>query len=255
MAGGYNTIIRDHWVESETNKSLLLNFNNQLDQNSNFFSLNEGALESLIDRLDSLVSTKDELYWLTLARISELVLLCAGNYANNGEFGLMGDLLLNPRLVYIHIREQHGPIVKKRHTLLTDQFRHVAESKTDIIQWLKKETIVEIKIKALLPHLVDKLENSSFLGREYIDSIHHRTKQIADLVVFLHGTLIRDSQALFTWLNNASPADRAMIQDKLFLIDLDSFFALGQQIRQMGQIPLMDHAIQNQKSLLESRMT
>jgi hypothetical protein len=255
MIGGYKTGIQDHRVESETNKSLLLIFNNQLDEKSNFFSLNEGALESLIDRLDSLVSTKDELYWLTLARITELVLLCAGNYANNGEFGLMGDLLLNPRLVLIHIRGQHRPIVKKRHTLLTDQFRHMAESKTSIIQWLKEETIVEIKIKALLPHLVDKSENSSLLGREYIDSIHHRTKQIADLVVFLHGTMIKDSQSLFTWMNNASPADRAMIQDKRCRVNLDSFFALGQQIRRMAQIPLMNHAIQNQKSLLESRRT
>jgi hypothetical protein len=104
----------DHWMESETNKSLLLNFNDQLDEKSNVFSLNEGALEGLIDRLDSLVSNKEEMYWLTLARITELVLLCAGNYANNGEFGLMGDLLLNPRLVLIHIRGQHRPIVKKR---------------------------------------------------------------------------------------------------------------------------------------------
>ncbi len=38
MAAGVKTVIRDHWLESETNKSSLLDFNDQLDEKSNFFS-------------------------------------------------------------------------------------------------------------------------------------------------------------------------------------------------------------------------
>ncbi|MBA4392002.1 MAG: hypothetical protein C0407_00450 [Desulfobacca sp.] len=253
MTVSYQTVIRDDWVESETNKSLLLNFNEQLDEKSNFFTLNENALENLTDRLDSLVSTKDELYWLTLARITELVLLCAGNYANNGEFTLMGDLLLNPRLVLIHIRGHNRPIVKKRHTLLTDQFRHMAECKDEIIQWLKKETIVEIKVKALLPHLLDRLEKSGAINQEYFESVKRRNSQIADLVGFLNCILIRDSESLFSWLKKATPSDRAMVEAKLIRFDFEPFFELDRKIKQMAQPPFVDQTFPNQMPFLKLR--
>ncbi|MFH0787634.1 MAG: hypothetical protein V2B13_08455 [Pseudomonadota bacterium] len=243
MAGGVKPLIREGWLESETNKSLILNFNDRLDEKSNFFSLNESALEGLIDRLDSLVSTKDELYWLTLARITELVLLCAGNYANNGEFTLMGDLLLNPRLILIHIRGQHRPSVKKRHTLLTEQFSHVAETHDEIIQWLKAETIVEIKIKALLPHLLDQLENSGVIGQEYFESVTKRNSQIAELVGLLHSILLGDHVSLDTWSKRAGRSDQEMVESKLFRFDLEPFFELGRRIRHLAKIPSMEQGV------------
>lgn len=251
MTPNYQSTIRHRWMEPAPNIPFLLDFNDRLDAKANFFTLNEKALEDLIDDLDSLASTKDELYWLTLARITELVLLCAGNYANNGEFALMGDLLLNPRLVYIHLRGHNRPIIKKRHTLLTDQFRHMADSKIDVIQWLKKETIVEIKTKALLPHLLDRLENSACLNQKYIDSIKLRTKQIAELVGFLHCIFIGDSESLFTWLKKATPSDRAMVEAKLIHFDLDPFFELGRKIKQMTQSPFVSQTFQNQRPILQ----
>ncbi len=235
MAGGVKTVIKDHWMESETTKDYLLDFNGQLDEKSNFFSLNESALESLIDRLDSLVSTKDELYWLTLARITELVLLCAGNYANNGEFTLMGDLLLNPRLILVHIRGQHRPIVKKRHTLLTEQFSHVAETHYEIIQWLRTETIVEIKIKALLPHLLDRLENSGVISQEYFESVTKRNTRITELVGFLSSGGFIVSTAYTRWHTTAGRTDRELLESRLCHFDLEHFFKLGRQIRHQAQ--------------------
>lgn len=235
MAGGIKPLIRDRWLESETNQDSLLDFNDQLDERSNFFSLNERALEFLIDKLDSHVSTKDELYWLTLARITELVLLCAGNYANNGEFTLMGDLLLNPRLILIHIRGQHRPIVKERHTLLTEQFSSVAETHYEIIQWLKTETIVEIKIKALLPHLLDQLKNSGVIGQEYFESVAKRNMQIAELVGFISSGRFIDSAAYTQWLTTAGRADRELLESRLCHFDLEPFFKLGRQIRYQAQ--------------------
>jgi hypothetical protein len=240
MSGSFPSLRRDYFTdftETEKDQNALLHFNERLDRKANFFMLNELALEGFLEELDGLVAGREAEYFMTLARICELVLNCAGNYANNGEFSLMGDLLFNPRLVLVHIRGHLRPVVKKRHSLLTDQFKSMADSRYNVMQWLKKETLVEIKTKALLPHLVKQIENSGCLEREYIDSIHDRTRQITELVVFLHSIQISDSHELFSWMNNSSYSDRTMIEAKLFRPNLELFFSLGRRIRQSALIP------------------
>jgi hypothetical protein len=248
----YPIDIEEHWDQFETNTNELLNFNSLLDQKSNFFSLNEADLEKLIDQLEGRPFMKGELYWLTMARINEVVLLCAGNYAINGKFSLMGDLLLNPRLILIHIRGQNRPVVKERHGLLTDQFRHMAGSKTDIVQWLKTETILEIKMKSLLPHLYQELEDSGFIHRKYLESVNIRTKQMAEWVGFLHSGGFMNSVSICNWLSNASLSDRKMFDSKRIFLNLEPFWELGHQIKVLAripvtkQVPLAQHPITEQ---------
>ena len=233
-------VLSESRVNSKAENNVILQFNYLLDRKSHFFSFNESALENLIEQLANRIFFRDLSYWLTMARINELVLLCAGNYANNGEFSLMSDLLLNPRLTLIHIRGQNRPVVKKRHTLLTDQFRHMAESKTDIIQWLKEETIVEIKVKALLPHLLQGLEHSGVIQKEYLESVKTRTKQIADWVEFLHDRGLMDNVSMYNWLSSAGPSDRKMFVSHRLRLDLEPFWELGRQIKVLARIPVME---------------
>lgn len=129
--------------------------------------------------MDNLVFIRDVSYWLTLARINELALLCTENYANNGEIALVGDLLLNPRLILIHVRGQNRPIIKKRHTPLTEQFGSVAETYPEVVQWLKTETSLEIKTPALLPYLHQKLEGAGCFSKEYFNALDKRKTRIA----------------------------------------------------------------------------
>ena len=247
----YQEVLSESRVQSKAKNNLILQFDDCLDRKSHFFSFNESALENLIEQLANLVFFRDLSYWLTIARINELVLLCAGNYANNGEFSLMSDLLLNPRLTLIHIRGQNRPVVP-RHTLLTDQFRQMAESKTDIIQWLKEETIVEIKVKALLPHLLQGLEHSGVIRKEYLESVKTRTKQIADWVEFLHGRGLMDNVSMYQWLSCASPADRKMFASHRLRFDLEPFWELGRQIKVLAGIPVREPILPWQHPLLNS---
>ena len=83
--------------EAAVSVQILLYFNELLDSKANLFSLNERVIEDLIEELDEITPIKDQGYWLTLTRINELALVCAGNYADNCEFSLVGDLLVNPR--------------------------------------------------------------------------------------------------------------------------------------------------------------
>ena len=144
--------------EVQETAKILRDFNRLLEDVSSTMSLNEEYLEQKVSELEEIGTINGELYWLTHARVNELTLLCAGNYANNFEFTAAGDLLVNPRCIRIHIKNRIRPVIKKRHSKLTDQFRSVASTRGEVIQWLKKETLLEIKKEPLLPYLYESLK-------------------------------------------------------------------------------------------------
>ena len=235
--------LNEIWTNLKTKNNLILHFNYLLDKKSNYFSLTESALEDLINQLENLAFARDVSYWLTLARINELALLCTENYANNGEITLVGDLLFNPRLILIHVRGQNRPIVKKRHTPLTEQFGAVAETFAEVVQWLKTETSLEVKASALLPYLHQKLEESGCFNQEYVNSLNERKTQISELTVFLASAGVTESLALYRWLKNAGPTDRELMESKLCPCNLDLFFDLGRRVNALAQGPSMVNRI------------
>ena len=247
-------ILEEYHRKPKANNNLILHFNYLLDKKSNYFSLNESALDGLLDQLDNLVMIRDLSYWLTMARINELTLLCTENYANNGEITLVGDLLFNPRLILIHVRGQNRPIVKKRHTPLTEQFGSVAETYPGVVQWLKTETSLEIKTAALLPYLHQKLEGSGCFSKEYINSLNERKIQISELNVFLASAGVTESLALYRWLKNAGPTDRKLMESKLCYCNLDRFIELGRQVSDFAQGPAIPFKFQNWEISKENKV-
>jgi hypothetical protein len=225
----------DQWVQEEIERHFLLQFNDLLDAKANVFFLNEAIIAELILDLDNHIEIQNEDYWLTLARIHELALLCAENYANNAEFSLVGDLLINPRLILVHVSGLSQPIPKKRHTPLSVQFKDVGDSLLEIRNWLKTETLVEIKTEALLPDLLRRLENSGLFDQEFLNTIERRKRQVADLIGLLASGGITDNMSLLAWLNAASPADRTLMESSFCPIDSGWFFELGRQVRERGR--------------------
>lgn len=242
-------ILLEPFWKSRGKNNLVLHYNYLLDKKSNFYSLNENGLENLIEQLDRLVYFKDASFWLTMARINELTLLCAENYANNGELSLVGDLLLNPRLILVHIKREKRPVVKKRHTLLTEQFRFAGKTVQEVIEWLKTETRLEIKTEALLPFLHQRLEKSGYFRKEYFESLTQRKAKIAELTGFLSGIGPSGCFDLYQWLNKARQADREMIKSKLCRCNRDRFFELGSQVRDLAQGPLMPAGFKHPQSI------
>jgi hypothetical protein len=221
--------------EAALSVQILLNFNELLDSKANLFLLNESVIESLMGELDEITPIKDQGYWLTLARINELALVCAGNYADNCEFSLAGDLLVNPRLVLVHVSGLNQPLIKKRHIPLSEQFQEVAGNPHGVRNWLKTETVVEIKTEALLPDLQKQLENSGHIDQEYLDSAEQRKRHIAELTGFLASGWIDDNAALYAWLRNARPADRELLEARLCRFDFKCFFEMGRLFRKWAQ--------------------
>ena len=227
----YSFLVNGLWDKPRGKNNLILHFNFFLDRKANYFSLNESSLEGLWDRLDNLVIAMDVSYWLTLARIHELALLSAENYANNGELTLVGDLLFNPRLILVHINGQKRPIIKKRHSSLTEQFRGVP----DVVQWLKKETSLETKIEALIPYLHQKMESSGYFCQDYFDLMKERKKKIVELTLFLAAAGVSDSDGFYYWLEKAGPQDREMVQARICRCNLNYYSELGRLAKEFAQ--------------------
>jgi len=227
----YQNVAPDTLVE---HLEMILNFNQMMEEKAAVHKLNEEVLVHLLNLLDEAVFVQGSLYWLSLARINELAIICAGNYAENCEFVLVGDLLINPRLILIHVRGRHHPIVKKRHTPLTEQFSHMAVSREGVIDWLKKQTIVETRQQALLPHLLGRMKDSETFHESHVISIESRLKQVADLTGYLACQRFENQSSVVKWLRKASPVDRDMVESRFCRFDFKRFCLMGEDIKRIA---------------------
>ena len=227
----YQNVAPDTLVE---HPEMILNFNGMMEEKAAVHKLNEKVLLHFLNLLDEAAFVQSNLYWLSLARINELAIICAGNYAENCEFALVGDLLMNPRLILIHVRGRHHPIVKKRHTPLTEQFGHMAVSREGVIDWLKKQTIVETRQQALLPHLLGRMKDSETFHASHMDSIESRLKRVADLTGYLACQRFENQSSIVKWLRKASPADRDMVESRFCQFDFKPFYLMGEDIKRIA---------------------
>jgi hypothetical protein len=211
----------------QLNTKLLVDYNRSLEKNASIVRLNECFLEEKTNELETINPVCKELYWLTFARLNELALLCAGNYADNMEFTSVGDFLVNPRLVLVHLKNRNQPVIKKRHTKLTEQFQNVAPKKIGVIHWLKNETTLEIKEKPLLPYLDEVMKDSGYVSQRYLDSADRRLNKLADAVGFFACLNFVDSYDFYTRLQNIPESEKEFIKSNLCKFDTNTFDELG----------------------------
>ncbi|MEJ2365352.1 MAG: hypothetical protein P8075_11240 [Deltaproteobacteria bacterium] len=223
----FTNLARNHTVGSI---GTLISHNMDLEQGVSAHKLNEIYLERRVQELEQSCIIRDALYSLTLARVTELALVCAGNYADHCEFLAACDLLVNPRLVLVHVRDQIEPVVKERHGGITNQFSHVGRATQEIVQWLKENTCIEIKEEALLPYLYNELSCLGHIKSPHLDSIEHRMERIADVIGFLWAWQLPDSSGVQERLRCLSEDERQFIHSNLCRFDLKLFHQLGHEL-------------------------
>lgn len=270
----------------ETIPLALRDYNASLEEDAVPSNLSENFIESKLCELEQMefhCSEIAEVYWLIYARLFELALLCAGNYADHFEFAAAGDLLVNPRLIVIHLKSgckavephaqepvtarvrrnlpklpssfakdsenNHIPpqsedrdflrrqVKKDRHRKLPDQFRYVAGKREGVVAWLKQETVPEIVEKPLLPHMEERMTQSGFLSRDYLELVERRMKRIADAIGFLAAWHFADSSAFYLRVQCASPSEQTFIESNLCRFDKEIFFELGDDLRRLAEDP------------------
>jgi hypothetical protein len=218
----------------------LSDYNASLEKEGAPSNLTEGFIEtklSELEQIESDCSENGEIYWLTYARLFELALLCAGNYADHFEFAAAGDLLVNPRLILIHFKSGCKAVKKDRHGKLTEQSRYVAGKREAVVRWLKQETIPEIVERPLLVHMHERMERSGYLSAEYLDLVEHRMERIADAIGFLASWHLADSSSFYLRVQYASPSEKSFIESNLCRFNKKIFFELGEDLRRLAVEP------------------
>lgn len=219
------------WIDQdESVVPFWLAFNRSLDRDAVVLT-NEALLARRLDALQGWEASDSPLFWLTVARLTELALKLAGDYADTCEFQAAGDLLVNPRRIDVHSRGCPAPIRKHRHGSLSRQLAD-AIGNTDPIAWLKQHTLLQIRTPALLPQLHCLLASSGVMAVDYVASIDRRMRRVADAITFLNAWRVSDVAELQRRWTAAEDDDRRLITVHLCRFTLHRFAALGQDIAQ-----------------------
>ena len=208
----------------------LVKFNKNLDEHMDLLQLNEDLIESKLEELESLLSKYDRIEKYSLIRLTEMALLCAGNYANNNCITEVGDFIFNPRLIHIHIKGEPVPVTKERHTRLTVQFKDRATENCSVPEWFKLNTLLETVKKPLLPHLLNLLEQAHCC-RKYIISVEKRINMLIENLSYLSMANIPKGTNIEEWKNTLEDADRIMMENLFFQFDPRIYYELGEKIQ------------------------
>jgi hypothetical protein len=211
--------------------------NEELDNFRSPHEINERSIERLLKILEDSGAFDRSFYWLVMARIFELALFCAGNYADNCEFSAAGDLLVNPRKILIYIKGHGKPLRKKRHGRLSELLAPANQSMATFIGWFKKNAILEVGHKALLDDLFNKLETSGRINSAYLADMKKRMNKIADTVGFLASGQITCAEQLIERMRQASPETKKFFKAGLCHFDKGMFNFIGEEIRRLKNKP------------------
>jgi hypothetical protein len=211
--------------------SQILAFNQRLNKDLRSL-LNETVIARRIDQAFGLRTRDQRLFWLTLARIAELAVFQAGVYADGCEFTAAGDLLVNPRRIEVHIKGHRRPIVKQRHTRLSDQLKADIGRESPVC-WLAWEATPRLTCDAILPWLRRTLASSGKMASRYIESLDRRMGRVADTLAFLVAWRIDDAVAFHRRMGAMDLQEKAFIESNLCRFDHERFMAMYADIREI----------------------
>ncbi len=213
----------------------LIRYNKELEKQMDLIHLNESFLESKLEELESILSASDSIERYSLSRLTELTLFCAGNYANNNYITEVGNLMINPRLILVHIKGEQFPVKKERYTPLSIQFENRGTENCSVFDWLKFNTIIETVKEPILTHLLNLLEKTG-CSREYIDSVKKQMNMIVELLSYLSMARIPKGTNIEDWKSSLEKNDRRMMEDLFYRFDTTVFFDLGEKISRRYEI-------------------
>lgn len=194
--------------------------------------IEEEFLVNQVEQLESseILDRSIEIYWLSMARVMELALLCAGNYADFGQIREAGALLVNPRHTEIHINGLWEPIIVKRYKRITEQFADYAPAGIHVTKWLRDNThLVHVK-GPLLPDLHNKLKESNVLSKSYLSSVSRRMQKISETMTFVMIGQLTDPNFPFSGVH---PEEKEFVEANLCRYNKKQYHQIGADIAEM----------------------
>ena len=220
---------------SERHPILILN--EALDHLQVPYEVSEQTIENFLQNLEAYNITDRPAYWLVMARLFELSLICAGQYADNCEFSAAGDLLVNPRKILIHRKGYSHPLLKQRHGRLTEQLNKGKKCRELVLLQVKNDVRIEVAKPAILPYLFERIEESGQIATWYLHDAQERMKKIADTIGFLSAWALSGFEVLHHRMQKISAKTRRFVADHQCNFDTRYFARIGREIPRIIENP------------------
>jgi hypothetical protein len=177
--------------------------------------INKCFVEQWMMRLWSIVTPRPQCFWLFLARINELALLCASRYVDCCEFTAADEFLVEPRCVLLYA-EGVRTLVSR------DGCGRAGQGRECILD--------EKKAGPLLPCLYDLLKCSGYMTEEYLLSVSRRTQKITQVADMLASLGMGNSEDISMKLSCMDVDERRDFRSRLCLFDLKTFNEIGRAL-------------------------
>lgn len=191
--------------------------------------------EFLVNQMERLEASGEldgsvEIYWLSMSRVMELALLCAGNYADFGQIREAGDLIVNPRHTEVRINGTWETVRVERYERMTEQFAEYAPAGTNVREWLRDNThLVNVK-GPLIPDLYDMLKGADTLSESYLLSVCLRMQKIAETMTFVMQGQVLDQNYP---LSGVIQEEKEFVEANLCRYNREKFHQIGKDIAEL----------------------
>lgn len=176
--------------------------NYRLQEEANDAHVNKSFIEQWLMRLWTILSPRPECFWLFLARINELALLCASRYVDCCEFSAADELLGEPSCVFLHAQDGRTAVSQD----------------------------TGVRGGPLLPSLYNLLKGSGYMTEDYLLSIIRRTEQIAQVLKMLLGLGMGNAEDISMRLSCMDVDQRRDFRSRLCLFDRKIFNEIGRAL-------------------------
>jgi len=164
--------------------------------------LNKPFIEQWMTRLWTIVSPSPQCFWLFLARINELALLCTSRYVDFCEFCAADEFLVEPS--FLLLQGEGG-----RTTLSREKSGRGLP---------------------LVPCLYDLLRGSGYMTEEYLLSVYRRIQRIVQVAEMLESLGIGSTDDISMKLSCMDVDERKDFRSKLCLFDRKTFNEIGRAL-------------------------
>jgi hypothetical protein len=176
--------------------------NYQLQEEALDVHVNKTFIEQWLMRLWTIVSPRPECFWLFMARINELALLCASRYVDCCEFSAADGLLVEPTHVLLHVQDGRTAVSHDK----------------------------GIRGGPLLPTLYGLLKGSGYMAEDYLLSVSRRTEQITQVLRMLLALGIDNVDDISMRLSCMDIEQRRDFRSRLCLFDQKIFNEIGRAL-------------------------
>ena len=170
--------------------------------------INKTFVEQWMMRLWTIVSPRPQCFWLFLARINELALLCASRYVDCCEFAAADELMIKPCSVLLNVEG----------------------GRTAVSREGGDRILAEKKAGPLLPCLYDLLKRSGYMTEDYLLSVSRRTEKIAQVAGMLAGLGMSQTEDISRKLSSMDVDQRRDFRSRLCLFDRKAFNEIGRAL-------------------------